>query len=391
MFENILHQPQVKSILSQDMKKGIVPPSILFWGPQMSGKLSTALELARVLSCTVNGDWVCSCEHCNAHRSLYHTRTLIAGKRSCMSEIRICADIFLRDPSDGCRYLFLRSVHKLLRRLDPPLWEGEYSRISRNQSTFEKVAGIINDIIPGRALPVAEKLENQLENLVRHCEILSGLIPDMLPVWQVRNITNWARHSVKDDHKTIIIDSADCMTDAARNALLKFLEEPPGNTTVILLARRKNMLIPTILSRLRPYAFHNRLIHEQQDILKKIFRVEAMHWKTLADFFAAWENTDIASHVHSSAAEFIDRAWQGHLHYSEMINSIATECEMNLFLGALTKNLRERWLKDSFVSGYRKWAEDVAAIRRARYRHENLNISSLSVLRGLYSDLGTST
>jgi len=47
----------------------------------------------------------------------------------------------------------------------------------------------------------------------------------------------------------IIIDRADKMTEAAQNKLLKTLEEPSGNTVIILLAERREMLKPTIVSR----------------------------------------------------------------------------------------------------------------------------------------------
>jgi DNA polymerase-3 subunit delta' len=47
----------------------------------------------------------------------------------------------------------------------------------------------------------------------------------------------------------IIMDSADRMTVAAQNKLLKTLEDPAGNSIIILLAERKNALKDTIISR----------------------------------------------------------------------------------------------------------------------------------------------
>jgi DNA polymerase-3 subunit delta' len=49
--------------------------------------------------------------------------------------------------------------------------------------------------------------------------------------------------------KIAIIDSAEQMTVAAQNALLKTLEEPAGQTTIILIAADATKLLPTILSR----------------------------------------------------------------------------------------------------------------------------------------------
>jgi DNA polymerase-3 subunit delta' len=46
----------------------------------------------------------------------------------------------------------------------------------------------------------------------------------------------------------VIVD-ADCMTEEASNAFLKTLEEPPGQTTILLLSTSPQRLLPTILSR----------------------------------------------------------------------------------------------------------------------------------------------
>jgi DNA polymerase-3 subunit delta' len=49
--------------------------------------------------------------------------------------------------------------------------------------------------------------------------------------------------------KFFIVESADKMEEAAANALLKILEEPPENTIIILIARYKSQILKTILSR----------------------------------------------------------------------------------------------------------------------------------------------
>lgn len=47
----------------------------------------------------------------------------------------------------------------------------------------------------------------------------------------------------------IFIDDAHLMTVEAQNAFLKTLEEPPGDTIIILAAPREDLLLPTITSR----------------------------------------------------------------------------------------------------------------------------------------------
>lgn len=70
-----------------------------------------------------------------------------------------------------------------------------------------------------------------------------------------------------------IIDTADEMNDAAANALLKALEEPPGRAMLLLLSNAPGQLLPTIRSRchrlnLRPLdegALANELAHHLPD------------------------------------------------------------------------------------------------------------------------------
>jgi DNA polymerase-3 subunit delta' len=61
--------------------------------------------------------------------------------------------------------------------------------------------------------------------------------------------------SVEAKWKAFIIDPADKLTPEASNALLKTLEEPPDNTIIILIAKHKETIIPTILSRCQTLFF----------------------------------------------------------------------------------------------------------------------------------------
>lgn len=54
---------------------------------------------------------------------------------------------------------------------------------------------------------------------------------------------------VHKNHKFIVIEEAEKLTLAAQNALLKLLEEPPHHAIIVLEAKDKSCLIPTILSR----------------------------------------------------------------------------------------------------------------------------------------------
>ena len=53
----------------------------------------------------------------------------------------------------------------------------------------------------------------------------------------------------------LLIDDADKMNDAASNALLKTLEEPPASAYIFLISSRPDSLLPTILSRCQTIRF----------------------------------------------------------------------------------------------------------------------------------------
>ncbi|WP_147125374.1 DNA polymerase III subunit delta' [Shimia ponticola] len=71
-------------------------------------------------------------------------------------------------------------------------------------------------------------------------------------VSDVRKLKAFFSLSVADGgRRVVIVDAADEMNTNAANALLKVLEEPPANTTLLLIAHQPSALLPTIRSRCR--------------------------------------------------------------------------------------------------------------------------------------------
>ena len=73
-----------------------------------------------------------------------------------------------------------------------------------------------------------------------------------ITVDEVRRLKNFFALSAADGgHRVVIVDSADEMNVSAANALLKLLEEPPADTTLLLISHQPSRLLPTIRSRCR--------------------------------------------------------------------------------------------------------------------------------------------
>jgi len=73
---------------------------------------------------------------------------------------------------------------------------------------------------------------------------------------QIREILETlALRPLEGTHKVYIIDPADAMNDAAANALLKALEEPPEDCSFILISANPQALLVTVRSRCQTYSF----------------------------------------------------------------------------------------------------------------------------------------
>ncbi|HEX8909659.1 MAG TPA: DNA polymerase III subunit delta', partial [Anaeromyxobacteraceae bacterium] len=74
---------------------------------------------------------------------------------------------------------------------------------------------------------------------------------------QVRDLVDHrlALRRFEGRRRFVLIDPADAMNAQAQNALLKTLEEPPDDTTLVLVAASADALLPTLRSRCARVAF----------------------------------------------------------------------------------------------------------------------------------------
>jgi DNA polymerase-3 subunit delta' len=78
----------------------------------------------------------------------------------------------------------------------------------------------------------------------------TGKLANVLPVDEVRRLGGFfGLTSGAGGWRVGIVDTADDMNDAAANALLKTLEEPPGRAMLLVLSNNPGRLLPTIRSR----------------------------------------------------------------------------------------------------------------------------------------------
>lgn len=87
-------------------------------------------------------------------------------------------------------------------------------------------------------------------------------------VEQIREIVaDTARKPIQAKRKVYILDRVDLLGTAAANAFLKTLEEPPRGVVLVLLARTRESVLPTVLSRCQVVPFRHIPASEAAGIL----------------------------------------------------------------------------------------------------------------------------
>ena len=293
MLDNIIGHTDTVGMLREELTAGNLPRASLFHGPLYSAKLSTALEIARVLICENGaGEWTCGCPACRRSRLLSHPDTLILGPSYFDVEIPAAADVFRRTRKRASRYLFIRSVRKLLKRFDAVLWEDRENRIRPALQIAAEIDELSDSLSPEGASSENDDLHGKLDDIVSRCQTLSRSVPDNVPIDQVRNVSYWVHLSSMSGKKSVIIESADRMQESSRNALLKLLEEPPEKAYFFLLTTRRSLIMPTIRSRLRAFSFPQRSPTVERKVLQIIFHEKSEEYRSLRDYFLAWNDID---------------------------------------------------------------------------------------------------
>lgn len=401
MFENLLYQ-NVSSILTSDIKNNTLPSSILLSGPESSGKLTCALELARILSCTSSsnekGSWLCDCPSCKKHKELANTNLILSGPRDCSLEILASKRTLLEAGFNNlsyitaARYLFIRSVRKLLLRFSPIFWEGD-DKLSKLSPLVEEINDELEKLNPELSLPENSVLESVTSKIVEKSEKLeSTFMYDSLPIEHIRRSSFWLHLKSPEGKKVLVIENADRMNESCRNALLKILEEPPADSLFILTTSRRGAVMPTILSRVRTYSFNQRSIAEQQEVIERVFHDDVNKGDgTIAGYLQTFLPIS-PEKIQEAANDFYQGIKQNTLfQLDDFVNRCANfepKTIFKLFLQFLIlaqRNQNEEEKK--FACDFEIQAKNLKAIKDCYNSVSLFNQKPLSALETLYRDL----
>ncbi len=334
MFENLLYQ-NASSLLKADILNNRLPGAILLSGPAASGKLTCALEIARILSCSgVNqynqrGHWLCDCPSCKRNKELTNTNVLLAGPRDCSLEILAAKKAFLQAAFDNSsflgavRYLFIRSVRKLTLRFSQVLWEGD-DKLPKFAQIIANIDEELEKLNPEKSLPDTEKLEKICDSIIKDAQKLeSSFMYDSLPINQIRRVSVWAHLKSVSGKKIFIIENAERMLESVRNALLKILEEPPEDMVFILTTSNRGAVMPTILSRVRTYNFVERSSVQQKEVVERVFHARGGEENLLINDYLQLFLPVKPSEIKKAASDYFNYLMNGQIPLSD---TIVKEC-----------------------------------------------------------------
>lgn len=121
----------------------------------------------------------------------------------------------------------------------------------------------------------AEQVLFDLKANRNHPDVLWMDLENSLGVKEARLIRehlSFKPHSLSG--KVIVIIGAERMTTDAQNSLLKILEEPPANSSIILTTANDNSLLPTILSRCKLTYLEDKLSTKDLSVVDKLISVD---------------------------------------------------------------------------------------------------------------------
>lgn len=130
-----------------------------------------------------------------------------------------------------------------------------------------------------------------------------------IKVDQVRAIKEeFSKGGMESRRKILIIKEMDKMTPSAANSLLKFIEEPEGEITILLLTTEVQQLLPTIVSRCQILHFHIRNIDDriEEIIAREIPRTQA----TLLAYLTQDANEALEIYEQENYSTLVDTVWK---------------------------------------------------------------------------------
>jgi DNA polymerase III delta prime subunit len=236
LLEAVKGQNIAVRMLEREIQRGGLPGTLLFYGPDRSGKFFTALELARVLNCHTKGSHSCRCSSCMSIQKLVSPDLYVISS----SDLN---NTFAFWKACGVRKENVQQLIQDIRRLELSLfWEESMGK------AFEELAQLMR---------TQEDVRDNFEQLMNYVtKLLRSKKNPVITINMIREVQKFlSRRSGDALFRVVIVDGAEYMNEEASNSFLKISEENPPDSYIILTTTNRDLLKETIVSRCRAYRF----------------------------------------------------------------------------------------------------------------------------------------
>lgn len=245
-LDNLLRiQNKTASDILHSYSSGLLPQSLLFYGPKNSGRLTGAMDLSFFL--TGNEE----------NRDILRSNSIIyLPFRELGGRIKTALELFKTQKTRSARLFLIESVRLTLMQYHPALSVSA----SSTSSQYFSLAGEIDEVLL-RAEDNRDYSDKEINEIVKSVErcldprflYCGKKNPSAVSIDQIRAVQEY--FSQLGDEKVVVFENVEDATDGAKNSLLKMLEEPEEKSHMILLSSNPQKLLETILSRVRKFQF----------------------------------------------------------------------------------------------------------------------------------------
>lgn len=208
MWSNIIGQQRVIKILKNIYSSNKISHAYIFYGKEGIGKDAVAIEFAKLINCENKTDGIEACDECPSCRQINSLKSttfkfitaLPSGKKETSEEDNPVNTLKQEDYE-----VYLEEIEK------------------KSKDHYYKIN-----------IPNANDIRISSVRQIRKEIYLTG---------------------IKGKKKIFLISNSDLMNPQSSNAFLKILEEPPGDSLIILTTSRLNSMLSTIIGRCQKIRF----------------------------------------------------------------------------------------------------------------------------------------
>ena len=263
-LDNLLRiQNKTASDILHSYSSGLLPQSLLFYGPKNSGRLTGAMDLSFFL--TGNEE----------NRDVLRSNSIIyLPFRELGGRIKTALELFKTQKTRSARLFLIESVRLTLMQYHPALSVSA----SSTSSQYFSLAGEIDEVLL-RAEDNRDYSDKEINEIVKSVErcldprflYCGKKNPSAVSIDQIRAVQEY--FSQLGEEKVVVFENVEDATDGAKNSLLKMLEEPEEKSHMILLSSNPQKLLETILSRVRKFQFPPLVEKKTATLIKEKFGV----------------------------------------------------------------------------------------------------------------------